>query len=90
MAGFDVGTGHRLTVHATVGWRHVFGGVRLKTTHALAGGLDFTVTGMPLARDAVVIDVSLTQQVTFGVRYNGQLGSDAQDHDIRADLTVKF
>ncbi|TWS95707.1 autotransporter domain-containing protein, partial [Reyranella sp. CPCC 100927] len=93
-AGFDVGNGHRLTVHATAGWRHAFGGVRPKAVQAVAGGPDFTISGVPLARNAIVIDtgvdISLTQQVTFGVRYNGQLGAGARDHGIRANLTVTF
>ncbi len=68
--------------------------MRPKAVQAFAGGPDFAISGVPLARNAVVIDtgvdISLTQQVTFGVRYNGQFGAGVQDHGIRANLTVKF
>ncbi len=93
-AAFVAGDGHRITVHGMAGWRHAFGTVKPRATLAFAGGPDFRVAGVPVARDAAVIeagiDVSLTGQVAVGMRYNGQMGSGVHDHGMRASLTVRF
>ncbi|TPM40471.1 autotransporter domain-containing protein [Mesorhizobium sp. B2-3-4] len=77
-----------------VGWRHAYDGRTPLSTFAFTGSDSFTIEGVPIARDAAVleaaIDVSLTGNAVLGVTYRGQLASDAQDHAFNARLGVKF
>ena len=92
-AGLDIG-GMDVTARGTLGWRHAFGDTTPLSTQAFAGGDPFTVAGVPIARNAAVVeaglDVSLTPQATLGIAYNGQLASDARQNGFKADLTVRF
>lgn len=76
------------------GWRHAFGDVTPFATHAFAGGANFTVAGVPVAQNALVLDlgatVNLTQNATLGVSYNGQIGAGFVDMGIKANLGVRF
>ncbi|WMT92484.1 autotransporter domain-containing protein [Pelagibacterium sp. H642] len=82
------------TLRGTVGWRHAFGDTTPESTHAFSGGDAFTIAGVPIAGDAAVIeaglDLNLTPDATFGLSYQGQIASDAQDHGFKADLSVRF
>lgn len=77
-----------------IGWRHAFGDVTPYSALALAGGNAFTIGGTPIARDALVLeaglDVAVSPNTKFGLGYNGQIASNARDHAVKADLTVKF
>jgi outer membrane autotransporter protein len=79
---------------ATLGWRHAFGGVTPSSTLAFAGGAPFSIAGVPIARNAAVIDAgldfALSKNTTFGVSYNGQFGSGVRDQSIRANLGLRF
>jgi outer membrane autotransporter protein len=91
--GFLLGS-VRTTAHAMAGWRHAFGDVTPTSVNAFAGGAPFTVAGVPIAEDAAVLeagfDLDITEQATFGVSYNGQLGDQAQDHALSATLKMRF
>jgi outer membrane autotransporter protein len=54
----------------------------------------FAVAGVPLARDAALIetglDVLITSQATVGISYTGQLGPGVQDHSVKGNLLVRF
>jgi outer membrane autotransporter protein len=86
--------GARVTAKGTLGWRHVFGNATPKTQLAFAGGEAFTVAGVPIAKNAAVLDAGLDfaigKNTTLGASYNGQLGSRANDHSARATLAAKF
>ena len=91
---FDVG-GTTLTAKGTLGWRHAFGDVTpLSPMRFAAGGNAFTIAGAPIARDAALIeaglDLRLAPDATFGLSYNGQFASRAQDHGFKANLNVRF
>ncbi|WP_146119591.1 autotransporter domain-containing protein, partial [Phyllobacterium phragmitis] len=77
-----------------LGWRHAFGDTPTATQSFSAGGDAFTVTGVPLARDTLVLDagftLDLTDSATLGLSYNGQLGSGLADHSAKASLNVRF
>lgn len=64
------------------------------TSVAFAGGSAFTIAGIPIARDAVVVeagvDFTLSPTSTLGLSYTGQLGGGAVDQSLRADLAVRF
>lgn len=88
----DLG-GIATTLSGGIGWRHAFGDAPT-STHSFAGGNAFTVAGVPLARDTLVLDagveIDLTDNATFGLSYSGQVGSSLSDHGVRASLAVQF
>jgi outer membrane autotransporter protein len=89
----DVGA-TTVMANASIGWRHAIGGVTPESTHRFSAGNAFTVYGVPLSRDSAVLEagvgVKLSRSVTLGVSYQGQLGSDANDHGVRANLGIQF
>ena len=75
-------------------WRHAFGDVHPKTTLAFAGSSAFTIAGLPIARDAALVeaglDVAISRSATLGLAYTGQLAQDTQDHAFKGVLAVRF
>jgi outer membrane autotransporter protein len=83
------------TLRSMIGWRHAFGDVRPSVTQSFAGAFNsFTVTGVPVDRDAYVtetsLDYSVTNTVTVGVSYSGQFGQHASDNAFKGHLDVSF
>ena len=82
------------TLRGMAGWRHAFGATPASTHSFAAGGNAFTVAGVPLASDALVLetgfDVNLTPTATLGLSYDGRIGSGNADHSLRASLDVRF
>ena len=82
------------TATGTLGWRHTFGAVVPLSVIAFAGGTAFTVAGVPVARDAAVLeaglDLTLAPSATLGLSYSAQLASDASDQSLRGTLTWRF
>jgi outer membrane autotransporter protein len=84
-----------LTPHASAAWQHAFGAVT--PTAALAfesNGAPFTVAGVPLARDAALVeagfDLHLNTRVTFSVFYFGELAGGVQDNSVKGNLSWHF
>jgi len=81
-------------LHGTVGWRHAFGERTPTSTHSFATGSDFTVSGVPLAKNVAVLEAGLETQLqknlTLGVSYAGQFGNGLKDHGLKASLGWKF
>ncbi|MFD9900331.1 autotransporter domain-containing protein [Mesorhizobium sp. NPDC059025] len=77
-----------------IGWRHGFGDVTPLVTQDFIGGSAFTVAGAPLAKNSAVVeaglDVAIMPSATVGISYQGQIGSNASNHGVRADLNIKF
>ncbi len=80
-------------VNGMAGWRHAFGDI----TPVLDGtiqGQAFSVDGVPIAADAFVaeagISAALGGHTTIGVSYVGQIGTNAQDHGVKANATINF
>ncbi|MEI9419655.1 autotransporter domain-containing protein [Mesorhizobium sp. Cs1299R1N1] len=91
---FDVG-GTTLTAKGMVGGRHAFGDTAPTSTMRFAGGGNaFTIGGVPIARDAAVIeaglDYAITPNATLGLSYGGQFGSAMSDQSARFNFNVKF
>ncbi len=88
MQGMDV------TLRGALAWRHAFGDVDPTATLAFAGSNAFTAAGVPIARNAALVeagfDLAISQSATLGVSYTGQLASDAQDHAFKANLAMRF
>lgn len=82
------------TLRGLVGWRHAFGDVSQNAALAFAGGNAFAVAGVPIAKNAAVIeagvDFSLQRNLTLGVSYAGQVGDGVKDHGVKASLLWKF
>jgi outer membrane autotransporter protein len=61
---------------------------------AFAGGQGFPVAGVPIVRDAAVIEVGLNAAITknanLRVWYSGQLGNHTQDNGFTANLNYRF
>ncbi|WP_165923602.1 autotransporter domain-containing protein [Bosea sp. BK604] len=87
-------SGMDLTLRGGLAWRHAFGHVDPAATLAFAGSGAFTVAGLPIARDAALVeaglDLAISKSATLGVSYTGQLAQDAQDHAFKANLAWKF
>lgn len=92
-AGFELG-GIGTTVRGSIGWRHAFGAIVPLSTHAFVGGDAFTVAGVPLARDAAVInaglDMAVSRNAVLGLSYDAQLGSSARQHGFKANFSMRF
>jgi len=87
--------GMALIPRASVAWQHAFSATT--PTAALAfqsTGAGFGIWGVPLARDAALIeaggDLQLTAQAKVGVSYAGQLANSAHDHSVKGNFTWRF
>ncbi|MBR8651812.1 autotransporter domain-containing protein [Achromobacter sp. Marseille-Q0513] len=92
--GFEL-KGAPLTVRGMAGWRHAFGDVAPQATMRYAsGGADYTVGGVPLARNIAVVEAGLdyaaASRATIGLAYNGQLGAGLGDHAVKATFNLRF
>ncbi|WP_371424229.1 autotransporter domain-containing protein [Tardiphaga sp.] len=87
--------GATLTAKGMLGWRHAFGDmVPLSSMRFAGGGSTFSIGGVPIARDAAVIetglDYAIAPNATLGVSYGGQFGAGMSDQSIKADFNVRF
>lgn len=84
---FDL-AGMQATARGMLGWRHAYGSTTPLASVAFAGTSAFTIAGVPIARDAAIIETGLDMRVsdnaTLGVSYSGQLAAGAQDHGFKA------
>ena len=82
----------RLT--ASLGWRHAMGDVKPSQTLAFEGGGTFSVTGVPIARDAAVLglgaDMTIARNTTLGIGYDAQLGGGNRQHSGLLNLAMRF
>ncbi|MGF7053652.1 outer membrane autotransporter protein [Bosea sp. OAE752] len=90
---FDL-RGVGLTLRGGLAWRHAFGDVTPTATLAFAGSTPFSVAGVPIAKDAALLeaglDLAIGQSASLGLSYTGQLAQDAQDHAFKGVLAVRF
>lgn len=86
--------GNQTRLRGLVGWRHAFGDAAPTSTLALAGQPGFAVAGVPIAKNALVleggIDFAVGRNLTLGVSYVGQVASQLSDHGVKASLLWKF
>jgi outer membrane autotransporter protein len=82
------------TVRGMAGWRHAFGDVAPNSVVSFAGSDAFTVTGVPIARDAGVVeaglDFNVSGNITAGLTYGGQFSSRETDNSIRGTVAITF
>lgn len=83
-----------LSLHGSVGWRHAFGDQDQEAGFAFQGGSGFTIEGLPLAEDTVVLEAGIGLRVmpgvTLGLNYNGQIGDGVSDQGFNAGIRVSF
>ena len=86
--------GAQAKVYGSIGVRHSFGDVTPVSTVAFAGGSDFDITGVAIARNAGLVDLGLDVHVaknaTLGVAYFGEYGSGAVDQGVRGEFHLMF
>nr|WP_240039619.1 autotransporter outer membrane beta-barrel domain-containing protein [Achromobacter aloeverae] len=82
----------RLT--ASLGWRHAMGDVKPTQELAFDGGSTFSVTGVPIARDAAVLglgaEMAVTRNTTVGVSYDAQFGGGNRQQSGLLRLAMRF
>jgi outer membrane autotransporter protein len=92
-AQFSVGRSS-VTAQGLLGWRHGFGDISPQSMFALAGSADLDIAGVPMARDALLMEAGLTaalsDAVRLGVNYSGQTGDGVEDHGVRGNLTFTW
>lgn len=87
--------GANLTAKGMLGWRHAFGDTTpLAALRFAGGGSPFGIGGVPVARNAAVIeaglDYAISPNATLGISYGGQFGSGIADHSAKANFNVRF
>ena len=86
--------GAKMTLRGMLGWRHAIGSTSQYASMALASQSAFIVAGVPIAKDAAVVeagvDFALRKDLTLGVSYLGQAGSGVTDNGVKATLLWKF
>ena len=89
---FGAERSNRLT--ASVGWRHASGDLKPRQELALDGGSNFSVTGVPIARNAAVLglgaEMAVARNTTVGVGYDAQFGSGNRQQSGQLKLAVRF
>ncbi|AOO84495.1 hypothetical protein BHK69_15195 [Bosea vaviloviae] len=94
LQGILASRGVDLTLRGGLAWRHAFGEVNPNATLAFSGASAFTVAGVPIARDAAIVeaglDLAIGKSATLGLSYTGQLAQDTQDHAFKGVLAVRF
>ncbi|MER9948491.1 autotransporter domain-containing protein [Mesorhizobium sp. M0047] len=94
-ASTDLGLGEiKATVRGMLGWRHAFGDDTPASSFAFAGGDLFTIAGVPVARDAAVVeaglDLNMSANATLGLSYTGQFGGGTVDQGAKVNLGLRF
>lgn len=87
--------GAPLVLSAGVAWQHAFGDVSPTQSLSFASGSEaFSVSGVPLARDAALVDVGValkaTQNMEIGLSYRGELASNLTENAIKGTLRWAF
>jgi subtilase-type serine protease len=79
---------------AGLGWRHAFGDVAPQSSMRFASGNPYTVTGAPLARNAMVAELGISaavgQRARLSVSYAGQIAGSTRDHGVQARASWSF
>lgn len=85
--------GGSINLDAEAGWRHALG-LRAPTTRVnWAGAPAFVSTGLPVARDALLLRSGLTWRkgaAAFGLSYQGQYSQRSKDHSLMLNANWRF
>ncbi|EKF16838.1 autotransporter outer membrane beta-barrel domain-containing protein [Nitratireductor pacificus] len=91
---FALGDTSAVELTGGIGWQHAFGDTEPTAQMQFAGGDAFTIAGIPVARNALALDldaqVALNPATRIGLSYSGRIASGARDHALKATLGVTF
>lgn len=90
-----IGPGFGTALVADAGYQRVSGNGRSRVTQQFAeGGEDFSVTGVPLARDGGFAEIGLRSRLSdrtdLKIDYQGRSGSGYRDHGAQLSVTTRF
>jgi outer membrane autotransporter protein len=90
---FVLGDDMLVTARGSVGWRHAFAATPTANV-AYAMGTPFSIAGVPLAADSLLvsggIDMAIAPGVNVGLTYAGQYGSNVVSHSVKAGVWAEF
>ena len=92
---FSLQNGYMISPHIGLAWRHAFGDVNPDGVFSFASGsVPFLVEGLPIAKDAALLDVGLdvkfSETMKIGLAYSGLFAKRSQENSVRANLNWKF
>jgi len=83
-----------LTARGMLGWRHAYGDTTPLSAFAFADSDAFTIAGLPIAKDAALVEAGLDLDVAadarLGISYQGQFADGAASNGASANLSVRF
>ncbi|MEX2629372.1 MAG: autotransporter domain-containing protein [Tistlia sp.] len=92
--GFQLDGLPTLTALGALGWRHAFGNLAPDGSATLGGSDSFTIHGLPVARDAALIEAGLAMPVgahgLFDLSYAGTVADGYRDHGLNLTLAFRF
>jgi uncharacterized protein with beta-barrel porin domain len=81
-----------VSLHGSLGWQQAWGDLTPVSTMRFAGGESFAISGVPVARHAVVADAGLSFRIAGNVQidasYMGQFAGGSRDQGARMSLNV--
>lgn len=90
---FVVGEDGLGTLSGGLAWRHAFADTPA-AVNTFAGGAAFTVSGAPIAADALVLeaglDLDLANGMDLALGYDGQIAASGQSHALKARVGGQF
>lgn len=73
---------------------NAFGDMQAQSLFALDPATPFIISGMPITRDALVIqtgiDLDLNQRLSIWIIYNRQLSKKSREKNLKGLVTIKF
>lgn len=87
--------GMRLTPRLNLGWKHLYGEVRGRSSQRLLGaGATYTVEGIELDRDSLLLeaglDLAVSPRQTLGLNYSGETGQDNRNGALMGQWRMMF
>ncbi|WP_077963654.1 autotransporter outer membrane beta-barrel domain-containing protein [Ensifer adhaerens] len=83
-----------VTASGMLGWRHAAGDLAPSVRLAFAGANPFTIAGVPIAGDGLVVEAGisarLSQSARLAISYLGEFGDSVRSSAGRANLIVDF
>jgi len=83
-----------LSLEGKAGWRHTLGSRTPDTRLSFQDEASFTVAGVPLARDTLLVQTALTwretQNLAFGLAYQGEFGKNYGNQGLSVQASWRF
>ncbi|MFT4059683.1 MAG: autotransporter domain-containing protein [Legionella sp.] len=78
-----------------IGWQHAYDAINPTSLFAFSGSNPFAITGVPIARDAALIDTGIdmsthNDRLHFIVGYLAQIGGKTQDNGVQGTVNWRF